>query len=345
MRIGSKYLSLLAVLFIATTGLAQSDQVNPIKGTPARGSVTSVSSTEVVLRVGGSTRRYPVNEIRKVAFGADPRELSRTRDLALRGRYSEADAIISKLDASSVKSPLIKRDIEFYQAYSAARVALTGGGNRVAAATKLLKFLTTHGTKSHHYFAATEAFGDLAVAEKQFSKAAEMYAKLATAPWPDYKLRSGVLEAGALVAEGKFGDAQKRYSQVAKGAANSAQALVQRNLAKVGTAVCLAETGKASEGVKVIQEVIQKNDATDKVLFGRAYNALGRCYLKDKKPEDALLAYLRVHLLFFSDPDAHAESLYNLSKLWRQINKSDRAVRARSLLRTKYAGSPWATKE
>ena len=346
MRSSSRGIALLIGFVAMSTAWAQSDQVNPIKGAPARGKVQSVSSSEVVLRTtAGSTRRYPVNEIRKVSFGADPRELSRTRDLILRGRVSEANAIISKLDPSSGSSAIIKRDIEFYQAFAAARVALTGGGDRNSAAAKLKKFIDTHAKKTHHFFAATEVFGDLLVADKKYSEAAAKYKVLGTAPWPDFKLRAGVLEAGALVAEGKYADAQKKYGEIAVGSASSAQALAQKNLARVGGAICLAELGKAPEGIKVVQDVIRKNDATDKVLFAKAYNALGRCYQRANKSEDALLAYLKVHLLFFNDADAHAESLYHLSKLWRKLNKSDRAVRARSLLRTKYAGSLWATKE
>ena len=81
------------------------------------------------------------------------------------------------------------------------------------------------------------------------------------------------------------------------------------------------------------------------MLFARAYNALGRCYMKQNKPKDAVLALLHTDVLFYADADAHAEALYYLSKLWSDINKSDRAVAARSTLRERYAGSIWATLE
>jgi hypothetical protein len=109
--------------------------------------------------------------------------------------------------------------------------------------------------------------------------------------------------------------------------------------------VALAETGKADEAIKQLQELIRKNDPQDAVLFARAYNALGRCYLKQNKPKDALLALLHTDVLFYSDADAHAEALYHLSKLWNEVNKSDRALAARTTLRERYAGSVWATLE
>jgi hypothetical protein len=77
-------------------------------------------------------------------------------------------------------------------------------------------------------------------------------------------------------------------------------------------------------------------------LFGRAYNALGRSHLLAKRDKDARLAYLHVDLLFYGNPEVHAEALYHLSKLWDGANRAERAVTARNLLTTRYAGSPWA---
>ena len=126
---------------------------------------------------------------------------------------------------------------------------------------------------------------------------------------------------------------------------NTPEAVKQKNQANVGKAVCLAETGKLDEAVTLLQDLINKNDPQDTTLFARIYNALGRCYMKQNKPKDAVLALLHTDALFYSDADAHAESLYYLSKLWSEINKSDRAVAARNMLRERYAGSVWATLE
>ena len=51
----------------------------------------------------------------------------------------------------------------------------------------------------------------------------------------------------------------------------------------MGKAVCLAETGKVAEGIAMLQELINKNDPQDSLPFGRIYNALGRCYVKENK--------------------------------------------------------------
>jgi tetratricopeptide (TPR) repeat protein len=117
----------------------------------------------------------------------------------------------------------------------------------------------------------------------------------------------------------------------------------QKMHAMVGKAVCLAATGKADEGIAMIEDLIAKNDPSDAKLFARAYNALGACYEKAGKTQDALLAYLHTDVLFFADREAHAEALYHLSKLWAAVNKSDRGVEAGTLLRSRYPGSRWAS--
>jgi hypothetical protein len=56
------------------------------------------------------------------------------------------------------------------------------------------------------------------------------------------------------------------------------------------------------------------------------------------------MAYLHVDVLFYADPEIHAESLYHLTRLWADIKNNDRSVAARKLLDERYSGSIWASK-
>ena len=116
---------------------------------------------------------------------------------------------------------------------------------------------------------------------------------------------------------------------------------LQMQLARVGKAVSLAETGGVDNALKLLHEVIAKADEGDRDVYARAYNALGNCYRKKGATKDALLEYLKVDLLFSSVPDAHAEALYNLSQLWNEVQHPERARAAAETLQERYATSRW----
>ena len=115
-------------------------------------------------------------------------------------------------------------------------------------------------------------------------------------------------------------------------------------LAGSGKAVCLAQGDKPDQGIAVAEKIIAEGDPADAPLFARAYMALGACYEAQGKTMDALLAYLHVDLLFYQDAALHAEALYHLEKLWTKAKRPDRALKARTLLQSRYPGSVWAQK-
>jgi hypothetical protein len=127
---------------------------------------------------------------------------------------------------------------------------------------------------------------------------------------------------------------------------NTPVASRQKEFASLGKAKCLADATQPQpdQGVALAEKIIADGDSRDGELFARAYNSLGYCHMKAGRPKDALLAYLHVDLMFYQDPSQHAEALYHLQTLWRDVNKADKALRARSLLKERYAGSVWASK-
>jgi hypothetical protein len=117
-----------------------------------------------------------------------------------------------------------------------------------------------------------------------------------------------------------------------------------KEFAALGRAVCLSEAGKPDEGVAEAEKIITNGDSRDGELFARAYNALGYCHLKAGRTKDALLAYLHVDLMFYQDPAQHAEALYFLRGLWKDVDKTEQSLKARTLLKQRYPGSVWASK-
>jgi tetratricopeptide (TPR) repeat protein len=158
-------------------------------------------------------------------------------------------------------------------------------------------------------------------------------------------MRAGVALGRARVSEKKYPQAQQEFETALAAAEKSAgpSAEATKQAAKIGLATCLAETGKPEEGVKLTNEVLAKLPAEEVDLHARAYVAQGNCYRKmPDHAKAALIAFLHVDKLYFSNAQAHAEALWNLAPLFFEIGKQDRAAQVTQLLKERYPNSPWA---
>lgn len=349
--------SLLAGLVAVSAGLvfsleAQAQVVDIIytqtKKAGNRGSISpdGMAAAEVTIDMAGLAKKFPASDIIKIAYGDEPTDLTSARNLVVDKNYNSAKDQLAKIDVSKIERDLIKQDVAYYKAFVDAKLALTEGGNKNDAASALNRFFKASPT-SYHFYEAAETLGDLSVAIGKFDLAATYYGEtgLGGAPWPEYKLKAGVLTGRALILAGKFDDAAKAFEAVTGSGENNPEANALKQHAIVGKAQCLAETGKADEGIAMLNEIVAKNDPQlDGKLFARAYNAMGNCYLKQMKPKEALMAFLKTDLLFFTDSDAHAEALAKLAPLWESTGHADRATDARNKLKERYSGSSWATK-
>lgn len=340
-----RYLLLIPILLaggLPRAALAQAslDQVFLSRGALSRGTLAEVGKNEVKLDVNGTPRTFQVNEIARITFANEPSELNSARGYVLQKNFSLALTELRKLDPAAQPREVIKQDIEFYKALCQARLALADSGDKNAAITALTNFAGA-APHSFHFYETAEVLGELAYSLGKYADAAKFYAALAAAPWPDYQLRANAATGRALAADKQYAPALAKFEAVLSSSASTGDAPRQKLLAVVGKAICLAETGKAEAALAMAQGLIDKHEASDAVLFARAYSALGRSYRKLNKPKEALLAYLHVDLLYSTDAESHAESLYHLSKLWTEINKGDRAAEAKATLDQRYPTSPW----
>ena len=334
----------LAICFSGPLFSQAVDQIRLVNGSRLEGNIGSASATELSINVKGSKRIAKVNEVKSVSFADEPAELTAGRNRVMAGKFAQALADLKKLNPASINRVIVSRDLQFYLAFAQAKVALSVGGDKPEATNAMLAFVRAD-PNNFHFFSAAEILGDLSVAQGDYASAVKYYSAIsAKAPWPEFKMQAMSSEARALIQQGDFAEAQKKYEAISAMKSESKPARRHKLLAALGRGRCLAETGKADEGIRLIEKVIQENDPSDGELFGRAYNAHGDCFRKLDKPKQALMAYLHVDILFYSDPEIHAEALYHLSKLWAATN-NDRAVAARTILDDRYPGSIWATKQ
>ncbi|MCA9173561.1 MAG: hypothetical protein KDB14_03660 [Planctomycetales bacterium] len=309
----------------------------------ASGTVTSMSAMEVVVGGRAGDRKIPANEIQKILFDEDSGETRTVKTRVVNQQYDQAIEELRKISIDAIPRAELKSDMRYYEAMCLAKIALEGRGDKVAAGAALVNFINTE-KRSYHLFEAAELMGDVSRAVGRFETAAQYYGYLTKAPWPEMQMRGGVLTAESLVAQENYKDAAAQYDSVLSKPNNDPGSLRQKLFAQLGKAYCLGMSGDPAQGIAIAEAVIKDNNPQDGALFGRAYNTLGVCHLKADRKKEALRAFLHTSLMFTTDPNVHAESLYYQAKLWEDLEHSERALQARALLKDRYATTSWGQK-
>lgn len=306
---------------------------------PAR--IGEITADKVVVQQSGSSKEYPVNEIRFIQFAGEPREMLEVRTAHHDGNYQRMIEALDKIPPAQLGvSERVKQDVDFYRALASAKLAAQGMGDVRAAGQTLVGFINSN-KSNYHFYEANEAAGDLLMAINRPEQALTYYQALAKAPWPAMKMHSAVLQGRALQAQNKHDEAVSQFNAALSIEAKGPQAEAEMLAAKVGKASSQVATGNASEGVATLREIIEQAPAENLLIHAIAYNALGNAYLKLQKPKEATHAFLHVDILFNQNAEQHAEALSNLKTLWEQQNQPERAKAAADLLKTRYPNSKW----
>ena len=109
-------------------------------------------------------------------------------------------------------------------------------------------------------------------------------------------------------------------------------------------AECLQKQAKFDEATKVFANILEEASDDDKKTLAETCVRLGDCYQAAGRTKEAILAYLRVDLLFPKEKNQHAEALYHLSRLFAKDGKPDKAAEAQAKLQESYPRSPWTAK-
>ena len=233
-----RHLILVVALGLSAAGAGQAfDSVKTTKSSLV-GRVVGMSAANVELEQttagAAKTTNIPANQVQMIFFDGEAAGLKEAKAHVLAGRYAEALAALERI-RDEPDAPDVQQDFQFYKALCAAKLVLAGSGKAADAGRKMKAFADANG-KSYHYFEASELIGDLLVAVQQYGQAAEYYARLEKAPWPDYQMRAGVAEGRALFAQGKIEEAQNAFDRVVATEADGDLAKQQRTAAKLGRA-------------------------------------------------------------------------------------------------------------
>ena len=312
---------------------------------PYFGKIVNTSATVINFepqRKDGPTE-IPANEVTRIIFENSPDGLLSAQKAMFDGEYEKAiDAL--KKETAEDKRREVGEEIVYCRAYCAAQLALSGASGApdpIDAAKQMFAFITSS-PNSLHYLKACELMGDICVTLGKFTDAQKYYARLSEAPWPDYKIRAQVALGRSYLAQDNAAAADKAFDDALNNSAPGELAESQRTAARIGKARCMVLGGKTDEALRSLNEVLDRTEEKPPEVNAMAYNALGTALRKAGKPKEAILAFLHVHLAYYTQPDLDAEAVANLEKLFTETHKPDHAREMREILNEKYRNSRWA---
>ncbi len=306
------------------------------------GKITKLSALSVTLSRNGVESKKPVEEIVSITFAGEPQALATARRHALAGRYDDALEKLDAIDRKKVQRTEIDQEIDFLSTVCKVRLALAGQETLDEARTQVTSFLSKH-SRSYHVPEAIELLGNVLLASKDYDGALRQYGKLGKAPAPYFKARSSLLKGHTQQAAGNHEQAVTAFDEALEAAAGNTIAQSQVREARLRRAVSQSSLGKLESSLDTVHQIISEAASKeDTTLLAQAYNALGDCHLQAGENKAAVQAFLHVDLLFETAAEEHAKALFELSQLWDQIGKTNRARDAQQRLEENHPSSQWA---
>ena len=348
-RIGKLSLPLILTWLVCLESSAQKDTVYTNTGASGRnslvrGKVVETTAFNVVLEDSGKRKEVPCFQINKVVFNGEPRALGRAKDYFDEERWNDCLSTISKLEKVP-DSKFIKQKIEFLKAYATAAKALRGDQDTsIGAAQQMLGEFVRVNRTSYNLVVAIDMYGQLLMADGKTTAAQKEFNKLTKSKWDKYIARGYFFEGSTLMHQEMYDAAKTSFQSLKDSSLTDQETKRFQLLADCQIAKINAMRGNASQGIEDLLQIIQAENPDNTKLFAVAYNALGTCYLNNRETKKACRAFLHTELLFANEPNAHAEALFNLTRIWSQLKETDRANRAREKLTTRYQNTIWASK-
>jgi tetratricopeptide (TPR) repeat protein len=342
-----RFLVFVNAILVACSSLQslaqEADKIYPRNGAPQTGQILEVTKDNVVMEVRGNKQNFATQDIARLIYEGEPAQFSRAKEQVASGQWDQAIESLKRVDPKSIERAEAKQDLLFYLGFVQAQMALKGTGD-AEAAKKRLRTYAQGNPQSHHFYDLSETLGLLSLSGGQYEDAVKFFTAMGQAKFSETKLKSRYYVGSALLSQGKATEARTAFNEAVSATAETAEAKKYQKMAKVSIHRCDVGEGKVAEGVDNLWKMIEESDATDSQLFANIYNALGEAHSKSGKNDEAILAFLHTDLLFSVESDAHAEALYQLSKLFAVVGEAQKAADAKARLQSLYANSPWAKK-
>jgi len=341
---GPSGLALILALQAAGAARSRADEVvlvpnSTVKeggsGGRVRGSVQSESPSEVVVKLGANTIHVPADQVVSVRYDNQPPSMALAESNESGGQFAKAIEFYKKAVTEASGKPLAEQAAKFKVAEVSADLALTDP-TKVAEAVGLLDGFVRAYPNARQTAPALEALarlqlqkGDVAGVEKTAGALAKL---------PQGADRAAVLKAKILAKQGDHAQAVADLDRQVKAAPEGSARQRELRLAKAESLAALKKFAEAEADVRSVIKALPPEDAASQ---SAAYNTLGDCLRAAGRPKDALLAYLHTDVLYSKDKEQHPRALAQISQVWRELRRDDRADEAAAKLKAEYPQSPW----
>ncbi len=286
----------------------------------------------------------PTERVVWLHFQDAPLSLAAARVETEIGNYEEALEKLAEIEPDEIdrsKKPLIAAELDWYRAYTNLQLALTGAKPFSEGGNLMMNFVKEH-SDSYRFYEANQLLGAafFALSERQNKKSAEQnlkrakdaYSALEKASSEEIQTRGRLGLAKIAFNIGDLEEAKSLFSE----AARRDDFTLEFSEARIGLARVLSRQGSADEATAVLNELLiaTPNDATQRQA--RIYNALGDVCAESDRPQEAVVAYLHVDLLYPAARTERVAALQALVSQWRKLGREDRAQETIERLRERF---------
>jgi tetratricopeptide (TPR) repeat protein len=338
-----KVVFLSVVAAAITIAAAPEDRIDLRDGKSVAGRIVSETATEVVVQNTSGTQKVPVNQINQVHYEGQPAMLTHAKTMEDSSKLNQAADEYAKAQLELKSKPLILQAARFGEARVRARMALDEG-TQLDEAIRQLEDADRESGNSRHHFMTLELLGRLYLEKNDYAKASQAFDELSAAPWREARLRATVYQSRVLRAEKQFDEAMRTLDAELGADPESSDLELIYCEALLEKAAVLRDTDRRTDEADVLDQAISRAPAAATALQAEAYVALGEARLAAGKKWDAVWAFLHVQLLFAKHEELHARALYNLTQLWSELGRPERAAATHSMLKAEHPKSAWTRK-
>ena len=334
----------IVVLLPLTPLLAVDIITKKSDGKKVNGTISAMSKNELTLKKPQGEETVAANDIAAIEWEGGGPDLKLGFSDENGGRYEGAIQRFTKAKTDA-KSPsdFLKGEYDYALARVLAKQALADPDKREQAIQKLQAVEKAYPDHVRFYDSVL-LLSQIQLAAKDFNGARTTLEILKKAPWSDVILAAKIAEARVLMGEGKVDEAIAAFEAAAASATDSPADAARKYEAMLGHARGLIMQTKFDDALKILDVVTEKGPVEDSAVQAEAYVLQGQALLGLGKIKEAALAYLHVDILFPREAGFHAESLYQMSHLWKLVQHPDRSAEAAGKLVQIYPNSEWRKK-